>query len=371
MGGGLGGWGRGPLCHCHGRRVGCRACANREVPERTHRLLLPTRRCGACEVQEQHRHLQDRGHVLPPALELWQKGPQALAAHRDPLPASRQATNAHELRGLGREKGLQPPEPPWGSSRAALVEGPQAKAMVGSPGSPSPAETQVPAQPPATASPGLGHHCPGVWGGRGCRHSLGSRRPKRTPSRCPGLQVKAVAPDPHGFSHLPWGQANCPLSEQVPQARPSCLKVGCTHKSDLLYHPLPPHSFRNRSTHRPTGAHLRSLSLSTFRGRQEAGPSATAGVLTGAEPPARSWQWNWAPVRDELLLRRVNGTRLREPPEPPEPRCGQGYLRRAAGDRCRAGPGWPRNTVWVGLSSLLCPSRLSHPVWGHGGAPPR
>ena len=214
------------------------------------------------------------------------------------------------LPGLGQEKGCSPQNPLGAAPGATLVEGPQAKAMAGSPSSLSPAEAWVQAQPLATASQGLDHDCLGVWGGRGCQQSPGSRGPKCTPSRCPGLQVKeraaAVAPDSHGFFCLPWGQANCPLSEQMPQAHPSCLKVGCTHKSDLLCHPFPAHSFKNLSTRRPTGAHLRSLSLSTFRGRQEAGPSATAGVLTGPEPPAGSLQWNWAPVGDEPLLRRVN-----------------------------------------------------------------
>lgn len=88
-GNGRKGWRWRPLCHAHRKysdrdtshkqRSACTKAASRAVLS-THSVLLPAGYQGAGQPQELHRHLQDRSHVLPPAIELGQKCPQALTA---------------------------------------------------------------------------------------------------------------------------------------------------------------------------------------------------------------------------------------------------------------------------------------------------
>lgn len=83
-----------------------------EMSPATHGVRLLAGKQGAGEPKELHGHLQHRGHVLPPAVKTGQQGPQPLAAHRDPLPASRQATCPAAHPALASEKdhghGLSP-----------------------------------------------------------------------------------------------------------------------------------------------------------------------------------------------------------------------------------------------------------------------
>lgn len=58
------------------------------------------------KLEEVHGHLQDRCHVLPPAIKVRQQTPQAFTAQGDPSPASRQAKRLSL-----HEKGKEPPEP--------------------------------------------------------------------------------------------------------------------------------------------------------------------------------------------------------------------------------------------------------------------
>lgn len=88
---------------------------------------------------------------------------------------------------------------------------------------------------------------------------------------------------------------------------PSCLKPSHGHKADVLCQTLPVPSLVTPSS--PfLAAHLRSLSLSTFRGRLGRGPSATTGAVTR---PGSSQ--NWALHANELLPRRAVSATLHEP----------------------------------------------------------
>lgn len=81
-GGGVEGWQGGKMPHSGS------ASGLTRRPRTTHSMLLSAGYHGAGQPEKLHRHLQDRGHVLPPAIKTGQQGAQVLTARRDPLPAS-------------------------------------------------------------------------------------------------------------------------------------------------------------------------------------------------------------------------------------------------------------------------------------------
>lgn len=127
---------------------------------------------------------------------------------------------------------------------------------------------------------------------------------------------------------------------------PSWADATTCPRCSIWLHPPPP--FRSPPAPPPT-AHLRSLSLSTFRGRQQAGRPASAGVWAGQAPPHGSLRGKRAPG-EELLLRRVNSSRFLESPEhhrePRErhrgPRRGNGR-----GGQVQDRRGGPRNMAYA------------------------
>lgn len=197
---------------------------------------------------------------------------------------------------LTRRKGSSHQNPLRAAPGACRVEGPQAKATVSSPRRLSPSGIRVGARTDTDPWP-VQAWTTTAFGGEGPRQSLEGRGPKCTTSKRPEIHIKewtaGVASTHPRMVMCTLGTAIYPLAGQPPQACPRCGKPGCSHTCAFLCPPLHP-ALAPR-------AHLRSLSHSTFRGRQQPGLSAITGVLARLEPPPGSLQQNPAPVAGALL----------------------------------------------------------------------